>query len=804
MKSYSLMDLLAGDIEQDENGKTRSKRLDGISIPSIQRDYAQGRDEEKRIRDKFLDVLFATMTSGDGIVLDFVYGSIDRIDENQYFIPLDGQQRLTTLFLLHCYVSERELDGEKLKAHRTALGHFSYATRYVSRQFCEKLAQGNWSVSPSPRKSIMNQPWFYSVYSNDPTVRSMLTMLEAIHEQYERSGKNLIDKLGKLRFYILLLDKFGLSDALYIKMNARGKQLDQFENFKADLLNWMQDEINPAREGLLANTQYQNRVMTYRDAFDLKLDREWINFFWKYQHSEDERDKEANASFLRFWNRYILTRIIVQDGGNTDALIRSKHFDYLFRASESSLSKYSDFSWYRDFFSDVSSFYIAEKVLDAFANISLEQDLRGCATGDDKEFEFTGQKFTFKMRLLFSALVFFFERTQFADATTRSGSLKKWMRVVGNIVQDPDIRDVSVVVSLSKLLYQLSAGCDDFYKYLASLDLSTLERKSFIDTILKEEQLKARLIIDDVAWEAELVAAERHPLFQGNIYFLIEDFPTIELFKQRRERAVFLFDGKGPRIEYNKMHEVIRACISDIPFFVELANLNYEDSDRNWQLLLRRNERVRFTIRNMCSLPISDDLQTFISVALFRTSSIDVQRYRAMHVSLYKDIDIQCWMQANAATSLKIRGGQYYACRPGSWYDWLCLTGPRESLINVLIDQYSSLKTDHRIGDSRHFWGKTIELIGTDVYLGLKLIFDEGNGLFVCIPRGANNIKGAAVNNQFSSDENWLAYCRFTLPASDDDGEIADLKEEISHKIFNEENPESLFCLFLKVSCVGD
>lgn len=34
-------------------------------------------------------------------------------------------------------------------------------------------------------------------------------------------------------------DKLPLSDDLYIKMNARGKRLTDFENFKADLIGWM-------------------------------------------------------------------------------------------------------------------------------------------------------------------------------------------------------------------------------------------------------------------------------------------------------------------------------------------------------------------------------------------------------------------------------------------------------------------------------------------------------------------------------------------------------------------------------------
>ena len=36
-----------------------------------------------------------------------------------------------------------------------------------------------------------------------------------------------------IRFLLVGLEKFGLSDDLYIKMNARGKPLTAFETFKA-------------------------------------------------------------------------------------------------------------------------------------------------------------------------------------------------------------------------------------------------------------------------------------------------------------------------------------------------------------------------------------------------------------------------------------------------------------------------------------------------------------------------------------------------------------------------------------------
>ena len=51
-------------------------------------------------------------------------------------MPLDGQQRLTTLFLLHWYAAKRE----NIPAGQwEVLKKFSYATRPSARRFCEQL-----------------------------------------------------------------------------------------------------------------------------------------------------------------------------------------------------------------------------------------------------------------------------------------------------------------------------------------------------------------------------------------------------------------------------------------------------------------------------------------------------------------------------------------------------------------------------------------------------------------------------------------------------------------------------------------
>lgn len=74
-----------------------------ISIPRIQRDYAQGRKEPEptQIRQTFLKDAFNSLTNNVPMDINFIYGNLDKNEDGiEKFIPIDGQQRLTTLFLI--------------------------------------------------------------------------------------------------------------------------------------------------------------------------------------------------------------------------------------------------------------------------------------------------------------------------------------------------------------------------------------------------------------------------------------------------------------------------------------------------------------------------------------------------------------------------------------------------------------------------------------------------------------------------------------------------------------------------------
>lgn len=121
---------------------------------------------------------------------------------------------------------------------------FTYETRTSSREFCNALVNddiafknADFSTLEKISDNIKDAHWFFMSWKKDPTIKSMLVMLDAIHKKFKNSS-NLLEKLLNdkdipISFQFIKLDNFGLEDSLYIKMNARGKALTPFENFKA-------------------------------------------------------------------------------------------------------------------------------------------------------------------------------------------------------------------------------------------------------------------------------------------------------------------------------------------------------------------------------------------------------------------------------------------------------------------------------------------------------------------------------------------------------------------------------------------
>lgn len=205
-----------------------------VEIPRIQRDYTYGSGTPKteEVVDKLLSDIYFTLNASEGeLILDFVYGSHN---EDGNFEPLDGQQRLTTLFLLYLYAAScADINPSSLI--------FRYSTRDNTTVFCESITNPQLFKYNRNGGKISEQitdcAFWRSSFQDDPSIMSMLVVMDKIEAKFKNLAKygELWTRLNndcRIKFYCLDFEKFGLSDDLYIKMNSRGKGLTEYEIFK--------------------------------------------------------------------------------------------------------------------------------------------------------------------------------------------------------------------------------------------------------------------------------------------------------------------------------------------------------------------------------------------------------------------------------------------------------------------------------------------------------------------------------------------------------------------------------------------
>lgn len=533
-----------------------------IEIPIIQRDYAQGRRGKEELRKGFLANLKAALDDKSTVLkLDFVYGASKKKQLN----PLDGQQRLTTLWLLHWYIALRaNVLGECCETLRK----FTYETRISSRDFCEQLCNADNFRNfggDDVVGYIKRQTWFYSAWKQDPTIQSMLRMLSGTYgseaqedgiekvfgsTNFEEYWNLLCSNDCPIQFYYLPLENFGLSDDLYIKMNARGKQLTSFENFKADFIGYITEQAkcsSPEWNGLLNPTS----------GLPVKMDSVWTDIFWE-EKANDYRIDEIYFAFINrfFWNELFTGKkdgIYILDIGKGDENTNSSYKylndsdnsnDYDTRIAYEGLGKYR----YLDGEIPFKTFEKLNKVLDNYLEIRCCRCMGApiipeCPWDHDFEFipsyikdEETDENIVVKNnsnesiyqitylnqvhRVVFYAVCKFLNEYN-AGPGAMYYQLERWMRVVWNLVSSegidgrPIIRSTQAMRAAMELIQKLDV--QDVYASLVNLK-DNEEGATDVVNRLKEEIIKAEKINEDLNWEQKLKDAEK--LFKGGIRFL--------------------------------------------------------------------------------------------------------------------------------------------------------------------------------------------------------------------------------------------------------------------------------------------
>lgn len=543
-----------------------------IEIPIIQRDYAQGRIGKEQLRTSFLKELKEALDKKQLLKLDFVYGSV----ENGHLQPLDGQQRLTTLWLLHWYIA---LKAEKLKEASNILKNFSYETRISSREFCKKLCEADFTqfVEESIVDFITQQTWFYSFWKQDPTIQAMLRMLggttneeeakdniEAVFKggDFSEYWTRLTSEEAPIAFYYQPLKDFGLSDDLYIKMNARGKQLTPFENFKADLIGYIEQESK--------KDETWNKLLNV----PILLDTDWMDIFWKNK-SENYQIDEIYYAFLNrfFWNYYVSSS--KETGSKIEQTDTYKYLNKDNYTTYDSLENYKN----SEGIIPLELFEDLQTVLNNFGKYSQDKLLKEVIPNAQWETPFFFiPEYDEKGGIIgvnqLQRIIFFAICKYFKEGEGEENSLKRWMRVVWNLVSGedegglPQIRNIDAV----KIAIDYIAIFDSHNVYNSMLSKTLIiDKTNEFQQRCNEEIEKAKKICEEDTWEEKIITAENYAFFRGSIRFLFRDSQgntDWRLFDQKWENVQRYFksektaDGASAMNESYNNASLLKALIS--------------------------------------------------------------------------------------------------------------------------------------------------------------------------------------------------------------------------------------------------
>ena len=608
-----------------------------VVIPIIQRDYAQGRIGKEHIREKFLTQIKVALEDpkkrGE---LDFVYGTT----KEDVFYPLDGQQRLTTLWLLHWFVASK---AGKLDEAKERLKKFSYETRTSSREFCEKLCGFDISKVSKASDAIQKQTWFYTAWKRDPTIQSMLRMIEG-SEKKNRQGNDFIDGLEELfkecdqlklmgywnklksddcsiKFSKLEINsnELPVSDDLYIKMNARGKPLTDFENFKADLLSSLEDNNDATDYGSLIDNNWTNHFWN-NDEIDI-FDKKWMAFLCRLvvciqieKLSSNNETNEKIAEVLKGWSVY---------KDDTD-----KSFSYA----------YKDFRDFKGvFIADVLD--RLENIFKGWSNLSkLDNFTLDSSWGDDfcfipKNVNGAVSSLTMKTRVLFYGTMLFCEKCgESGDCSIDKWNA--WRRVMWNLAENTnESSTVDGFVGVIKMFNQLDKGCLDIYNYLYEKG----DELKYDFEQLKEEKDKVKHIIKDLNFETFIKEAESLSCLKGKINVLFQngDNTSFDEFKQSLNLLKKILE-KSNTIPYY-LQKVILSKFED-----DLSNcvIDLKDTDENKKTMLTKTLVNCFV--NVSENDIQSDIPSPNNKAWINdlTQTNLLEKSRGKVVSCYRNVPV--------------------------------------------------------------------------------------------------------------------------------------------------------------------
>jgi len=505
-----------------------SSEAKGIKIPRLQRDYVQGTNAG--VKTGFCQSLINVLEdkNSETLSLNFVYG----LNENLDFIPIDGQQRLTTLWLLHLYVHSR---SSRLN-ETNEICKLQYETRDSARKFCEVIREHLKDICDSSKPlRIDDQKWYYESWSKDTTVEGMIATLDYFHNKWKTNDTAFFDEIWgilcsdecPIRFSFIDNEEENLNRDIYLKMNSRGRLLSEYEKLKS----WLDEKLIALPDKQL--------LPDSKIKWQSKLDNEWTEMIWRRRiHVKSDNGNELDNIDLEqlrliynlfglFWTLNFSGKegfngTLIQEGQlettsellgfeanrKTDSTKNPRVFQQRLLARMIANKNYSIPLYILDRF-DIAPASFFNKAIEWYDSIythymDIEKAKDILQIDDESIFYkyFLDSSHSYPDAVYFAAILLFIQSGYKFSEDGQNQNFLDWIRVIRNIIKNSSIETVDSYIGAVNLVAELANCLSDnysfnIYHYLAQVEISS----KYAQSQMNEEVYKAKIIFSECSEE---------------------------------------------------------------------------------------------------------------------------------------------------------------------------------------------------------------------------------------------------------------------------------------------------------------
>lgn len=360
------------------------------------------------------------------------------------------------------------------------------------------------------------------------------------------------------------MQDFELTDELYVKMNARGKSLTPFENFKS----WLMKE---------------NSTITI-PKWKTNLDIAWNDIFWQ---KKDIGETKIDDQYLQFFkNMFLGDYLLSRNGANPGhyIIVKDENIDELRQNVK---------------FNPIPLFEteaVFAKNIESYLNVLRAFEDTASAIYYNKRFiEKPVSTFLFKdnIGLNWWDTTYYFALTRYIINNNDLKYLSQWSRVISNLIYNTPIESPKLYIdaceSINQLLETISGN--NIYEEIARLTPSSID--FFAEKQKDEEIQKSKLIIDHPAekWEDLFIELENHEYFYGQVGFLF-NISKSAAFNDFRDTSKMISALFSKALLEDGSYVLFRCLLTFKNCFIESnSNLIYPSNARG--TLRNRNENWR-------------------------------------------------------------------------------------------------------------------------------------------------------------------------------------------------------------------